>query len=349
MNPLRKVIGLLIIIFIGLPVLFGVIWVVGVTKAAVSPEFVSELPREIIDDIPDLVEEVFLEAQDERAIADEDTRAWFQAAAKTGISPRELMRKIGLLDWLENELSESLYDVGEILRGERRPRTVVFDLIPLKSAFFHEESIQYLKVLIQNLPPCDYEEEEVWERAEDGESELFTLPPCRPDMALAEKIIRDEFDRAVVDMPDEVEILRGVRFVPFGISRTVTLLSYSFFIIPAVLIFIGALIAATSASSFFRWSGISFFVGGLIPLILSLFVMNITPLAIKLAPYSWWSETWTTDLQELILEKTSWIHIRIVDHLISPVATVAGIVCIVGVALFVISFIVRGKKKAERE
>jgi len=345
MNPLRIVIGLLIIIFIGLPILFGVVWVVGVTKAAVSPEFISDLPREIIDDVPDLIEEVFEEAQDEDVITNDDTRKWFEAAAKVGISPRELMRRIGLLDWLENELSETLYEVGEILRGKRRPRTVVFDLAGLRDTFSHEELVQYIKTLIQNLPPCDDEEEEAWEEAEVWEKELFSLPPCRPDYLLLERIIQSELDQIAEDMPDDIEILEDVRFVPFGISRTVTFLSYSLFIIPVIFIFVGALIAATSVSSFFRWSGVSIFIGGLLPLLLALFVMNITPLAIKLAPYSWWTDTWTTDLQELIVEKTLWIHIRIVDHLISPVATVAGGFCIIGIVLFVISFLVRGKRK----
>jgi len=53
MNGIRKVIGLLIIIFIGVPVLISIIWAVGITRAVVSPEFLSEMPREIITKIPE--------------------------------------------------------------------------------------------------------------------------------------------------------------------------------------------------------------------------------------------------------------------------------------------------------
>ena len=48
MNSLRKIIGVFIMLFFALPLLFGIIWAVGTTKAVVSPEFLSDMPREII-------------------------------------------------------------------------------------------------------------------------------------------------------------------------------------------------------------------------------------------------------------------------------------------------------------
>ena len=41
---IRKIIGLLIIILLGIPTLFGIIWAVGLTRAAVSSEILSDLP-----------------------------------------------------------------------------------------------------------------------------------------------------------------------------------------------------------------------------------------------------------------------------------------------------------------
>ena len=144
MTAVRKIIALLIIIFFGLPLLFGIIWTVGLTKATVSPEFISELPQEIIQEVPEIAEEIFQEAQDERMIRDENTRAWFKAAADAGVTPRQFMAEIGLLDWLENEVSESLEQIGEVMRGERRPRTITIDLRPLKDILLREEIDQYL-------------------------------------------------------------------------------------------------------------------------------------------------------------------------------------------------------------
>ena len=51
------------IIFIGLPLIFGIIWAVGITKAAVSPEFITAFPQEIIAEIPLIIDEVFEEGQ----------------------------------------------------------------------------------------------------------------------------------------------------------------------------------------------------------------------------------------------------------------------------------------------
>jgi hypothetical protein len=52
MNAARKTIGALIIIIFGLPTLFAMIWAVGLIRATVSPEFMSDLPREIIAEVP---------------------------------------------------------------------------------------------------------------------------------------------------------------------------------------------------------------------------------------------------------------------------------------------------------
>lgn len=151
----RKIIGTLIIVLIGLPILFGIIWAVGLVKATVSAEFLSELPRKIIAEIPDKADQIFLAARDETEIADPDTRAWFQAAAKTGISPRELMAKTGFLDWLQGELTDSLRRIGAMLRGEEPVRPLSLDLRPLKRALLHPEVDRFLEETLKNLPTCD--------------------------------------------------------------------------------------------------------------------------------------------------------------------------------------------------
>ncbi len=342
MKAARKIIALLIIIFIGIPILFGVIWIVGLTKATVSSEFVSDLPREIIEEIPDIAEEVFREAQDRRVIRDDNTRAWFEAAAKAGVTPRQLMEEIGLLDWLENELSESLEEVGEVMRGERRPRPITLDLRPLKDILLQGEIDQYLLRVLDNLPPCDEEESNAWLRISRRGFDHRELPACRPDLEIAREALTEWRIDAVDDMDNEIEIFEDVHFLPFGISRTIPLLSYSLFVIPAIFILIGALIAATSPASFFRWSGISIFLGALPALLLSFFAKHVSLWALSFAPYSYQND-WSSELNDLILEKTSWIPMRIIDQLFSPVISVAAIVCVIGIVLFVISLMVRGR------
>jgi hypothetical protein len=65
MNQTRTILGLLIMIFFAIPALFGIIWAVGLTQAVVSQKMLSELPQEIIAEIPNLVDGVLLAAKDE--------------------------------------------------------------------------------------------------------------------------------------------------------------------------------------------------------------------------------------------------------------------------------------------
>ena len=345
MHIARRFIGIILIVFFGLPTLFGIIWAVGMIKASVSSEFLTELPRKIIADIPNTADEIFREAQNEQYIGDSDTRTWFQAAAKTGISPRELMEKTGLLQWMEGEVSDSLKEIGRVLRGERRPRPITIDLQPLKEALLHPEMDLFLEKTLENLPPCDERGLKEWGGflAEGGRH--HDLPACRPDMTVAKAALSEARARAANDMDNEFEVFEGVHnfpWLPLGLSRTVTFLSYFLFIIPAAFIFLGALIAASSPAGFCRWSGTSILVGGVPVLLLSLFTKYISLWAIQAAPFSW-HDRWASDLGDLVLDKVRWIPERIIDQLFSPVIWVALFVCLVGVVFIALSFTVRDK------
>jgi hypothetical protein len=341
MTAIRKIIAALIIAFLGLPLLFGVIWVVGLTRATLSPAFISELPREIIEDVPDMAEEIFYDAQDKEVMKDANTRAWFQAAAKAGVTPRQVMSETGLLDWMENELSDSLEQVGEILRGEIRPRPITVDLRPLKNIFLEEKIEQYMMRILENLPPCDEGEEEEWLLLSRRGLRDHELPACRPNLKIAREAITEWRMDVVDEMDNEIEIFGDVHFFPFDISSSISLFSYFLFFVPAFFIIIGALIAAGSPASFFRWSGISTFLGAFPVLLLSFLIKHASLWGLGLFPY-YHSDSWSSELEGLILEKTNWIPMRIVDQLFSPVVSAAAIVCVVGIVLFALSLIVRG-------
>lgn len=340
MNTFRKIIGLLLILFFGLPLIFGIIWAVGITKAAVSPEFITEFPQKIIAEIPLIIDEVFEEGQKRSVISDPNTRAWFEAAASVEISPRELIRRIGLEDWMDFELSGLFEDVEDILRGKRRVRTLVFDLRPLKDALLHEEFFLYIEDVLDNLPLCDERGQRRWERFRGDDMDWFSRTACRPDRDTLLAIFEDMRDSIEFDIPNEVSLFEDVHVFPLGISRLVTWLSYSLFIFPAAVIFLAALIAATSPASFFRWSGLSVLAGGIIPFVSTLFFKHITRWALYIRPYS---DSWSTELQNLIVDKTEWIHLSLIDFLFSPVVQVAGVVCVVGIILFAVSFIVSNR------
>jgi len=340
---LRKILGALLIILIGLPVLFGMIWAVGLVKASVSSEFLTELPREIIAALPDKADEIFKAAQDETIISDPATRAWFQAAAKTGFSPRDLMDKTGLLAWMRGGLSDSLRQVGEVLRGETPLRSISISLRPLKDALLHPEMDRFLEETLKNLPPCDDKGLKAWQDFATWGETHRKLPPCVPDLAVAKAALLSERTRAVRNLDDHVEIFEDVRPFPFhrfGFTRVVTLLSYLLFLLPTLIIFLGSLLGTSSRAGLLRWSGVSVLAGSLPALLLALGIKHFSLWALEGGLFTWRSH-WATEFGEMVLDKLRWIPIRIVDQLFSPVVGVAAVVAVVGVVLVALSYSVR--------
>lgn len=344
MNPLRQIIGLLIIVFFGIPALFVIIWAVGLTRAAVSPELLSDLPQEVIAEVPNFIDEVFNAAQKEGSITDENTREWIKAVAKVEKSPRELLSEIGFLDWLENNLSGSLKELGEILRGETGLKSIILDFHPLKRAIMHEGVERYFFDVLKHLPPCSGSEMDSWHTRANSNFYHQDLPACQPEPEVARNALRTIRMEMIEDMPDEVDIIEKDRHFPRGIniSRVIVSFTYLLFLIPAVFILAGSLIAASSKTSFFRWSGVSTVIGGILALALALFAKNISTLALGHIPFHYSNEI-SIEMQEVVFDNMGGILGVVFEKLFSPVVTVAGIVCIVGIVLFAFSYAFPGE------
>jgi hypothetical protein len=341
----RKIIGAFVVVFLGLPVLFGTIWAVGLVRATVSAEFLSDLPQDIIAEIPARAEDIFRAARDEGAISDPAVRAWFAAAAKTGVTPAKLIETTGLRQWMEGELSASVRRIGEVLRGEEPLQSISLNFRPLKNALLHPEVDAFLEQTIQNLPPCDEAGMKAWQDLVAFGGHGRPLPACRPDASAARTVLLEARTRAVEDIDDEVWVFEDVRPLPFfrsGIVKPVTLLSYALFIIPALFIVLGSAIATRSSQGLLRWSGVSVLTGSLSALVLALAVKKFSLWAVEGGPFSWHSP-WRSELGELLFEKLQWIPIRVVDQLFTPVVGVAGIVTVVGVVLVALSYSIHRK------
>jgi hypothetical protein len=340
LNPIRKIIGLFLIVFIGLPILFGIIWAAGLTRAVVSPSFVSDIPQKIIAAVPDITDELMAAGRNPDVVRDPKTRAWFEAAAKVGTTPRELLAKTGLLGWMQGELVRALTDVGDILRGKRGPGSVTIDMRPLKKALLSPDFNDYLMAVLKNLPPCDQAGLLEWARAGETGIEHGDLPSCQPDLGQAQAVLRARQDRIAVDVRDEIPIFEDVSIPHFGVTRAATTLVYSLFLIPAVFLLGGSAIAARSREAFFKWSGVSVLSGGLLALIAAWFIRNSASFFMR---YAHWSQgqDWSSGFGPLVLEKTRWAATLVLNQLFSPVLSMAGAVCAVGLILFALSFTTR--------
>jgi hypothetical protein len=343
MNPVRKIVGLFLIIFIGLPALFAIVWAAGLTRAVVSPAFVSEVPQKIIAAVPDIADEVMAAGRNPDVIRDPRARVWFEAAAKVGTTPRELLAKTGLLDWMQGELVRSLSEVGDVLRGKRDPGPVTIDMRPLKKALTSPEMDAYLLGVLKNLPPCDQAGLQEWARAAEEGIGWGDLPACQPDLGQAQAALKIRQGRIAGDIRDEIPVFEDVHFPRMGITAAATTVVYSLFLIPAVFLLGGSAIAARSREAFFKWSGVSVLIGGLLSLGAAWFVRNS---ATFITRYAHWTEghEWSSGLGPLVLEKTRWAASLVLQQLFSPVLSVAGAVCAVGLILYALSFMTRADR-----
>ncbi len=338
MNQIRIILGLFIMIFIAIPVLFGVIWAVGFTQAALSQKTLTELPGEIIAEVPEVLDGMLLAARDENSDMDYDTRTWLNAIAGAGATPKEILKETGLNDWLEKELTASLAAVGNILNGRSSARNVWLDMRPLKSAFSHPAMERWLTEVMEKLPVCSSGQSEAWERVLRNESHYDSLPPCHPETAQGIALTTVIRERVAHDIPDQVNILRNAHFPHnnFNIARTMTSFTYFLFLIPAAFIALGALVGASSKSYFFRWSGGATMTGGGLVLALSSLAKGVIPWALRIGPLEYPSH-WT-NWQGVFADHVGGLALVVSRHLMSPVITVAGTVCIVGLLLFAFSF-----------
>ena len=346
MNQARTVLGLFIMIFIAVPVLFGIIWAVGFTQAVVSPKTLAELPGEIIAEVPGLLDGMIMAARDEDSDMDYSTRTWLNAVAATGTTPKQLLKETGLEGWLEKELTGSLASLGEIMDGKSHERAVWLDMKPLKSAISHPEMENWLMRVLENLPACSAGEEERWARVLSTQGDYDSFPPCRPAATQGSAVAAVIRERVAHDIPDRVNIIENSSFPRenFNIARTVTSFAYLLFLIPTVFILLGALVGARSKSHFFRWSGAATMVGGGLVLALSSLAKGVVPWALRIGPLenpSYWNH-W----QGAFADHAEGLALVISRHFMSPVITVAGGVCIVGLLLFAFSYTFSGERAA---
>lgn len=338
MKQTRIVFGLLIMILFAVPILFGVIWAVGITQAVVSQKTLSQLPGEVIAEIPELLDGMMLAARDENSDMDYETRTWLNAMAGAGTAPRDVMKETGLSDWLQKELTASLSTIGDILNGRSDARDVWLDMGSLKSALAHPAMENWMAQVLERLPDCTAGQSAAWERVLRGDGPGDALPACRPAAVqgiAAAAVIRERVGR---DIPDRVNLMENANFPHgrFNLAKTVISFTYLLFLIPAAFIVLGALVGGGSKSLFFRWSGAAILAGGGLVLALSSLVKGVFPWAMRAGPaYS--SPHWSP-WQEILADHAGGLALVVSRHFMTPVITVAGAVCVIGLLLFAFSF-----------
>ncbi|MGE5342661.1 MAG: hypothetical protein ACM3SY_14395 [Candidatus Omnitrophota bacterium] len=343
MSGFRKVIAVLLIMFIGIPVLIGIVWAVGVTRAIVAPGFLSEFPRELAEKIPTAMDETIVEINRGEISADEHTRIWAKAISEVKPTPGEIFKQIGISSWMKNDLAQSLDQVGAILRGESKPRVVNLNLIPLKTAIRSEALTNYFKEVLKKLPPCTPEQANEWAKVLETGTSHRELPPCQPpDIDQAVNVMRNEIFHEQADMNDQVDLLKidnpnFSRRKAVDIAAFLKSLTFFLFLIPAVMLFLFALIATTKGTGILRWMGVSSLIGGA----LAFATARLSLQAIEAGTCGgvhFSSHHHMNYLERIFTHKSGDIIYSFLSRLFSSVDKVSGAVCIVGIILIAISY-----------
>jgi len=341
-NILRKIIAVVFIVFLAIPILFSNILAIGLTQATLNPSLFADIPEKIIAQLPKLVDITFTEIQKPEAIKDANARAWVMAASKVKTTPREILEKVGVFTWLQEELSRSLAETGKILRGESSAQNVYLNAVPLKKALESKDIDQYLAAVIQNLTACNAVQLDTWKTAiaDQGKEEL---PACKPTAKIFSdslKILKS--DQAKI--PDQILLAEGIKKV----SSTGLL---PFLVLPITFIIFGAYLFSSVKKIMLRVAGIAVFFGGIFSYLaassarlFSSLVFN--PVNLNLPSKN---QVWSIEFYQKIIEKIGGLLSQLTQGVFAPVARLSLIVTALGVILFGLSFFIKETAPAKVE
>lgn len=338
----KRIIGSFILVFIAVPILFGIIWAYGISKAIISPEFITNLPDDLLAELPTLLNEIAAESESTWYEMDEEQRIWLKAYKNSGTDLQQLIKDIGLATWVQKDLRNSFQKIGEMLRGERVFSHVELNMRPFKDALKNPLVINQIELIINKLPPCKQMEETWWQDRLEGTIQTegrrkLKMMPCRPEnLELLPIALQTSLASSIDEIPDSVELIdiadapnRGIK-----LTRWASQFMLFLFIIPTLFIFLGAIIGSDSRPSFLRWLGVPTFVGGGLVFILTSSVTKFLPTLFLYNP------DFQAEIRgyEFLTEKFFYFFSNITHHLFLPVNKVATITCIIGIVLIALSF-----------
>jgi len=346
-----KALGLFILIILGIPILIGVTFAAGATRAVTDGSFMSAIADEVIEKSPEMVDEFFEAAKKPDAIDDPHHRAWIEAAAKVETTPRQIMDKTGISKWLKTEFAASFREVDQVFRGQLPAGEVALDMRPLKAALSSAEMSTYMRQLVSNLPACDEKGIAEWKAKVSSASGSKRWPACNPQVQEADEQVDKLIAARVAEIPDSRPLFEtGEMPVPLDVSRSMSSVAWLLFLAPALIIALGALMAGSGTSGFLRYSGGTILAGGLVSLLLvSAAIGGLTGMLAS-DPASWGSgsdtEFWQSETGRIAAAQVRRTMEAVFVRMFEPVRTMSFGVGAVGLVLVILSFL-GGRRKTE--
>ena len=345
MTGCRRLLAVLMMMFLAIPLLVAITLAVGAMQGLAGGAYLEKMPRAVLNQVPLLLEDGVSLLRLQGRI-DDDARVWLDAIEKHPQPLLDLYRKTGMQAWLEGEVVNSLERLSRMMRGEEDWMPLHMDLRPMKRVMTGPEVHQYLRQLLDLLPPCTPEQEALWELALARPGlHLDQMPPCRPAdpdevMAVLDRRLQDEAER----MDDTVPLMNSCSCNDMeDFSRFWAHfwdIQYLLFLIPGIFLALAALIADHRPAGFLRWLGGGTLVGGGVTFLMAKAIGHAGLFTWSL-PMSFYEDTrlpvvFSHRVEEVVLQA-----MRIVAE---PFADVAAVVCIAGVVLIGLSYLVPSRR-----
>jgi hypothetical protein len=349
-SKLQRIFGWMLVLF-SVPVLLGVIWSVGLTKAITSPVLVSDVPRGIVEQAPDLVDVTFLELQKPGTVRDENTKLWIQAISQAEQTPRQLLTEIGAFEWMQTDLAATLEEVGLIMRGDIAARDIKVNIIGLKSAVSNPQLESYILEITGYLPDCTEQETDVWQSqienikgqnsATNGNN--LSLPACNPGESVVLELY-DSFRTQIQNMPDEIVAARDMEApTQMSIARSIVGLAGTLFAIPAIILLLGVMLVTNQFKTRLRLIGIVVTATAIAAYLLAQFAQQGGLAALTYSP-NWITyqedRAWSAEFQEFIVGRLGVTLAVALAALFTPVAQVSTLVLAAGLVFLGLSLII---------
>jgi len=345
MLTIRKIIAVLVVIFLALPLIFGIITGVGLIKGVLSERFLVEVPQEVVEMVPSSIDELYVELKKidlNMLNMRENQRIWLKAVLDTNISPKNIFEKSGLNKWIEGEFKTTFEKLREIMRNERNYSDVMLNTNGLKKSLVNDEFVKYVRKVIEKLPVCSNDYFKEWNDSNFNINSIYSLPPCRPEnINISDDNIRLFLSRLADEIPDNVKLLVKEDILPFNnnIFKLVSSLSYLLFVLPLIFVLIAAGLGATSRRGFFIWTGSIISLGGILTLGFSKFVLNLSSILDFGNKISLELTDIPENISNLLVRKTEVLSESIIHSLFKSVSSISLIVVIVGLVIISLAFL----------
>ena len=354
MDIIRKAFGFFILAFFAVPTLMLSLWMAGTINGVTNIGFFDNARKVTVQKAPTILDEALQKTQTSNIIKDPNGRIWLAALHKTGKKPSQILKDVGLSEWLDMELGQFFKGIHQLSNGKVPPQGLYFDTTRLKNALKSKNFRDLLQEVFQNLPSCKAVGKKMWDHSlkPKRRKDRYNDPPpsCNPGFEITDELI-SQMMVSIVDISSKVPVAspRELKEAARAIKTVHSTFWFSF-LLPLGLLFLGSLAAGPNLASFCRWFGGSIAVTGLL---IHLTIKSLQSLILQLLEHERsvmdifaHPEVWFPEVDEWVVSKLIPIASEITQPIFQSIGSLGTSTLILGVLIMGASFILDTKERS---